>query len=56
MKKKVLPVSLNKDQFSYLRYKSANEDVSMSQVIRELINREIDRGSSVGWVKGDSNG
>ena len=41
MKKKVLPISLNQEQLSYLRAKAANNDVSMSQIVRELINKDI---------------
>ena len=46
MKKKVLPISLNQEQFRYLRVKAAYKDVSMSQIVRELINKDM---------KGDNN-
>ena len=41
MKKKVLPISLNQEQLNYLRVKAANNDVSMSQIVRELINKDM---------------
>lgn len=41
MKKKVLPVSLTKAQFSHLRDKALTDEVSMSHIIRELINKDI---------------
>ena len=41
MKKKVLLISLNQEQLNYLRAKAASNDVSMSQIARELINKDM---------------
>ena len=46
MKKKVLPISLNREQMKHLRDKSFAKDISMAQIVRELVNKDM---------KGDNN-
>lgn len=46
MKKKVLPASLNEDQYNHIKLRSIHTGESMSQIIRELINKDM---------KGDNN-